>query len=372
MKFKRIVPLLLILTLLFLSACDKQAGTPPEEPSTPPPSVSVPPVTEPEPAPEPEPEPGPYDGPVNPLTGLPIDGQWANARPMAVMINNLKKALPQQGNGGADIIYEVVAEGGITRMLGVYQTVEGVGVIGSVRSSRPYYIELALGHDAIYIHAGGSTDAYTDMSSWKVDHMDGVNGHYSDTSAGLFWRDRDRVEGHHYSSEHSLITAGKNILAVLEKSGFRLEHEENYVYDMTFAEDGTPEGGETAVTVTVPFSSYKTGVFRYDEESASYLVEEYGEPYIDGNSGEQIAVTNVLVLQTSIRNSGDSYGHMIVNLTGGDGWFACGGKAVPITWEKGDRSHQISYYLTDGTPLTLGQGKSYVNIISTSKTVTFE
>ena len=366
MKFKRAVLLLLALSLLLLPACGEQAEEPPEEPSTPPPSVSVPPE------PEPEPEPEPYGSPVNPLTGLPIDERWANARPMAIMINNLKGALPQQGNGGADIIYEVVAEGGITRMLGVYQTVEDVGIIGSVRSSRPYYIELALGHDAIYIHAGGSTDAYTGLHSWNVDSMDGVNGRYSDSAAGLFWRDRNRIEGRRYSLEHSLITAGENILAVLEQSNFRLEHEENYVYDMAFAGDATPEGGETAVTVTVPFSSYKTGVFRYDEESASYLVEEYGEPYIDGNSGEQVAVTNVLVLQTSIRNSGDSYGHMIVNLTGGDGWFACGGKAVPITWEKGDRSHQISYYLTDGTPLTLGQGKSYVNIISASNSVTFE
>lgn len=368
--FKRAISLLLALSLLLLSACGEQAEEPSATSSGPPPatpqhSASV------TPEPKPEPKPEPYDGPVNPLTGLPIDEQWANARPVAVMINNLRGALPQQGNSAADIIYEVVAEGGITRMLGVYQTVEGVGVIGSVRSSRPYYIELALGHDAIYINAGGSTDAYTGLRNWNVDYMDGVNGYYSSAAAGLFWRDRSRVEGHYYDFEHSLVTAGENILTALEHSSFRLEHEENYVYDMTFAEDGTPKGGETALTVTVPFSNYKTGVFLYDEQSASYLVEEYGAPYIDGNSGQQIAVTNVLVLQTAIRNSGDSYGHMIVSLTEGSGWFACGGKAVPITWKKGDRGCQISYYLADGTPLTLGQGKSYVNIISASETVTF-
>ena len=71
-------------------------------------------------------------------------------------LNNLKKAQPQLGNAQADIIYEVPAEGGITRMLAVYQTLDGIGTLGSIRSSRPYYIELALGHDALYVHAGAA------------------------------------------------------------------------------------------------------------------------------------------------------------------------------------------------------------------------
>lgn len=71
------------------------------------------------------------------------------------------------GQSQADIIYECLAEGGITRMMGVYQSVEGVGMIGSVRSARPYYLELALGHDALYIHAGGSEDAYAKIRSWE-------------------------------------------------------------------------------------------------------------------------------------------------------------------------------------------------------------
>ena len=77
-------------------------------------------------------------------------------RPVAVMLNNLKAAQPQLGVSQADIIYEVPAEGGITRMLGVFQTLEGVGDLGSIRSARPYYLELALGHDALFVHAGGS------------------------------------------------------------------------------------------------------------------------------------------------------------------------------------------------------------------------
>lgn len=358
----------LVLALILLSACGEDAaGT--NETATP--SLSQPEMTVSLPSEEPSEE-IVEDVPVNPLTGLPMDGAQINARPVAVMLNNLKAALPQQGNSAADIIYEIVTEGGITRMLGVYQSVEDVGILGSVRSAREYYIDIALGHDAIYIHAGGSTQAYEDLEALDVDHMDGVRGQYSYAGSGLFWRDQERVDGKHFDYEHSLVASGESIRNALNESGLRLQHEESYVYEMRFAEDGTPDGGETANCINVPFSSYKTGVFRYDAEQGVYLVEEYGEAYIDGNTGEQISVTNVLVLRTNIVNTGDSYGHVEVEFSGGDGWFACGGKIIPITWEKSDRYDQFHYYTMDGQPLTLGQGKSYVNIISTSKEIDYQ
>ena len=159
---KRKSAFLLALLLLLTTGCGKKsAPTPAEEPETPP-------VIE-EPAAEPEVEPLP-DVPTgtNPLTGLPIEPEYEQRRPVAVMLNNLKKAQPQLGNSQADIIYEVPAEGGITRMLAVYQSLEDVGSIGSIRSARPYYIELALGHDALYVHAGGSPEAYAAENGSRI------------------------------------------------------------------------------------------------------------------------------------------------------------------------------------------------------------
>ena len=95
------------------------------------------------------------------------------------MLNNLKSALPQQGNSQADIIYEVLAEGGITRMLGIYQHPERVGPIGSVRSARQYFWELSQGHNAVFIHAGGSPEFYETKSRLGLFTVDGVNGAYS-------------------------------------------------------------------------------------------------------------------------------------------------------------------------------------------------
>ena len=284
------------------------------------------------------------------------------------MLNNLKTALPQQGNGQADIIYEVLAEGGITRMLAVYQNPSRIGLIGSVRSARQYYWEIAQGHDAVYIHAGGSPEFYNTKYSKNLFTVDGVNGKYSDKDAGMFWRDRDRIPGHHYDVEHSLLTSGKAIVTMLAEEN-RAEHSDGYRYEMTFADDGTPAGGIDAATVNVPFSSYKTGVFRYDEDTGLYLVEEYGEPYIDGNDNSQVAVTNVLVLQTSIIVLDDA-GRVRVDLSAGKGWFACGGRMIPIRWEKGGSGEQFRYFNEAGEPLALGRGKSYVCVTPVSQTVT--
>ena len=96
-----------------------------------------------------------------------------------------------------------------------------------------------------------------------------------------------------------------------------MEHKDGYAYPVTFAEDGTPAGGSPADQVTVRFSSYKTGVFNYDPDSGKYLVEEYGAPYVDGNTGEQVGVKNVLVLRTSVSNlEGDDAGRQAIRTTG--------------------------------------------------------
>lgn len=358
--------LLLALTLL-LAAC----GAPAAE-VTPTPGPDPLPIED--PLPTPEPTPTPYDGPLNPLTGEPIDEKWADKRPVAIMLNNLREAQPQLGQSQADILYEVLAEGGITRMMGVYQSVEGIGKIGSIRSSRPYYLELALGHDAVYIHAGGSEDAYAKIRQWGVAALDGVNGPYmsNNENGNLMWRDPERRKS--YSLEHTVVTTGASIIERFAGySSLRQEHEEGYVYEMAFAEDGTPAGGAPANKITVPFSNYKTGVFTYDASTGRYLAEQYGGPYVDGNTGEQVSAVNVVVLLTACRNTGDKYAHITVDLSsGGAGYFACGGQVIGITWSKSAPDGQLVYRDLNGNPLTFGVGNTYVNIVPLDSAVSFE
>lgn len=351
MKKRTRVLLLAAALILTLTGCGKKDIPPEPEPEE---STDI------VPSPEPEPEPQPYvPAGTNPLTGLPMEPEYEGKRPVAVMLNNLKAAQPQLGISQADIIYEVPVEGGITRMLALYQTVEGIEILGSVRSARPYFVELALGHDAIYVHAGGSQDAYSNIYSWKVDHMDGVRGA---DDAEIFWRDPDRRKNNGY--EHSLVTSGQNILDYLAEERFPTEHGSGWNYLQAFKEDGAPAGGETAEHVKVRFSGYKTGTFDYDAASGKYMVGQYGKEHVDGSTSEQVSATNVLVLKTSTAVL-DDVGRLHVQTTGeGDGVFFCGGKAVPIRWSRKDRNSSFVYTLEDGSSLALGQGNSYICIIN--------
>lgn len=307
----------------------------------------------------------------HPLTGEVVEEDVSEGRPYAIMLNNIKDALPQLGQSQADIIYECLAEGGITRMLAVYQDVSEVEMIGSVRSSRPYYLELALGHDALYLHAGGSEDAYTYISSWGVDAFDCVRGPYMSSTVGgnIFWRDSWRQSNLGY--EHSVVTTGEAILTYIPEST-RMEHEDDFTYEQTFYSETESIGGETALEITVPFSSYKTGVFIYDETSETYFVEEYGSAYVDGNTDEQVAITNVLVLNAVVTYTGDSLGHVDIDFdAGGTGYFATAGEILPITWSKDGIYEELQYFYEDGSPVVLNPGTSYVNVIPNTNSTTW-
>lgn len=317
---------------------------------------------------DPEPEPEPVLRYTNPLTGEGCETDISKKRPIAVMINNHKNGQPQLGISKADILYEIPAEGGITRMMAVFQDVSGVGNIGTVRSARDYYASLALGMDALYLHAGGSPQAYQFIKNWGMPAFDCVNGPYEGT---LYWRDAARKKNK--GLEHSVLTSSEKILKLFPTYRYRLEHKEGYFYPMSFAEEATPVNGEPANTITVKFSEYKTGIFRYDGASGLYKVEQFGQTHTDGNTGEQLAVKNVLVLQTDIyRIKGDSAGRLSVRTTGsGKGKFACGGKVENITWSRTKDNKAMTFLNEAGEELQFGIGTTYINIVGGSTTYTF-
>ncbi len=360
--------LLSIMILLSCAACGKKGGetTPPEDD----------PVVEPDPQPidepdDPEPDPEPVVVITNPLTGEPLENEdLVNARPVAVMLNNIHYAMPQHGTSDADMIFEYDVEGSITRMVAFYQDPSKVGTIGSVRSARACFVETVLGMDAIYVHAGGSNEAKRMIRNLAVDHI-------SEGASGVFWRDAERRKT--MAIEHTLMTSGENIVQYLDNSSFRREHKEDFSYPITYVEHATPTAGENAAHVMVRFSSYKQGYFDFNAETGRYRVSQRFstlgriDPYIDGNTGEQVEVTNLLVLRTKVVNSGDSKGHMNITLQGGNvGMFFCGGKAEPITWKKATMYDPFTFYHEDGTPLELQVGHTYVCVIGLNADLTYE
>lgn len=303
----------------------------------------------------------PKEEPVrNPLTGEVLDNPEAvNNRPVAVMLNNIHEAMPQHGVSDADMIFEYLVEYGITRMVAFYQDVSDVDTIGSVRSARPYFVETVWGMDAIYVHAGGSAAALNMIWNLEMDHLD-------ESDFDVFWRDEER--GETMAFEHTLMTNGPRIWDCVQEYGWRTQHQEDFSYPVTYVSDGTPYSDWTANKVSVVFSGYKTGVFTYNAASGKYRVSQYDEPYIDGNTQQQVEITNLLVLRTDMYQL--STGHMSIDVQGsGSGYYICGGKAVDIQWHKAEMDDPFTYTLADGTPFSLGIGKTYVCVVDTDADV---
>ena len=322
---------------------------------------------EPEATPEEKEEEISYDI-VNPLTGEVLEEDISENRPFAFVINNLKAATPQCGISKADIIYEVPVEGGITRMVAIFQDISDAGAIGSIRSARPYLIDIALAYDSVFIHAGGSDQAYTDLKNKGVLNFDGVNGW---RGTDIFYRDAERRQTAGY--EHSLFTSSNLIEEIIyPMDDIRLTHEDGYKFDQTYETDLDLQG-EAANSIIAQITSSKSTSFEYDAESQTYKIFEYDKEYTDGNTDQQVSAKNVIFISTDIsRVSGDSAGRLSVRTTGeGTGYFAYNGEIIPIKWSRDSYSEQFEYFTQDGSPLALGRGNTYVCVMYSDDDVSY-
>jgi len=305
----------------------------------------------------------------NPLTGLGTAKDLTSKRPAAIMVNNIAAAMPQVGISQADIVYECLAEGGITRLLMVASDYENLGKVGSVRSSRPYYLDFAANHDAIYVHAGGSDDAYAQIRGRDVDNMDGVNGSYAGT---IFYRDPERVATMAY--EHTMVTEGARLKQGMELFGYRDTVSSDFVNPVSFPVWGynVELSGDKAEYVKIPYNtkSYDTQIveYEYDANTGKYLRYQFNhKAHIDGTTGDQLAFDNIIVLNVPHYATGDSYGHRNVNTVGnGDGYYIAGGKKISINWSKESKDGNITFTTEDSKPLVINRGKTVINIVENS------
>lgn len=299
---------------------------------------------------------------INPLTGLEISSEKINSRPVAVMINNISQAQPLLGVSKADILYECLVEGGITRIEAIYKDISSVKSVGSIRSARPPFITLARGLDAIYVCCGTSTQAEELLSQNVIDCFDLQN------YTNLSFRDEWRQEN--LGFEHSLLSSGELISNGIKNESMRSTT--NLSYNQKFSSDSQINNGMSAQKINVNFSGYKFTDFKYDYDKNTYLVYQYGEPMNDSVYDVQNTADNVLVLHVDTKEIDDE-GHIMLELIGnGDGYYASNGKYIPIKWSKESEDTPIQYKTTDGNDLVMTAGRQYICCIPISKSVTFE
>lgn len=299
---------------------------------------------------------------TNPLTG---EGQMTEQmnRPYAVVINNIKAALPHHGVSQADVIYEILAEGGITRCLAIFTDLSDVEKLGSIRSARTYFIDLAKAYDAILVHAGGSEYAYDEFSKSGWPHLDGIQG-----ASKYFYRDQARLNKG-VAKEHTLFTTGENVLAAAEAKNIKLSRDEAMNYGLTFSE-AVDIAGDAASKITLKFTKKRETIMTYNPDTGLYEGYQQGGDYIDGNTGEVMTFKNIIVLHA--RTSSDGY-RMFADLIGtGNGYFACNGEMVAIKWSRKSAKQPFVYTLADGTPIELGVGATYIGILPNTSSVDFE
>ncbi|WP_440116277.1 DUF3048 domain-containing protein [Paenibacillus sp. QZ-Y1] len=282
-----------------------------------------------------------------PLTGLPVD-ERISRRPLAVMINNAPAARPQSGLSSADIIIEVLAEGGITRFIAIFQSEGGVETVGPVRSIRPYLIELGESYDGVLIHAGGSPAAYSILQRQQKQHMDEISN-----GGPYFWRSSDRKAPHNLYTSVDKLREGSDIKGYSRDS-------KSPVY--TYNEEGSTSGGETAEQFGVHYllDSYRV-TYDYDEVSGRYMRLVNGKADQDVDNGDQIGAANIIVAGANHKVL-DSVGRLSVNLEqGGDAMLFQKGKMIRGQWVK--KQGDIIRFVQKGSEVALVPGKTFISIV---------
>ena len=304
----------------------------------------------------------------NPLTGE--KGYSASAvgkRPVAVMVNNVRAALPQYGIAAADVIFELPVEAGITRLMAVYADYTAVPDVCSIRSCRYYYPLLCLGMDAVYCHWGmDQTIAKETLARTGIDRFDGAN--YTGT---LFFRDEARQKT--YAIEHTGYLKGSNLPDMLTNKGMRTDLAPDYRKPLfNFAENDIPLSDNQTPTreITLNFSGPYFSTFQYDEAAGVYRKLHSGSPHMDLHTGTQLAFENVFILQTDIHTREDEY-LMDVALSGGTGFYAVNGGIRAITWTKDAETAPIRVFEVSGEELTVSPGKSYIGMIGYDKMISY-
>ena len=281
----------------------------------------------------------------SPLTGMEIANEAAAKLPVTgVMIENSPAARPQSGLKKAGVVYEAVAEGGITRFLALYQG-EKPTLIGPVRSLRLYYLSWVAPYQASIAHVGGSPNALSQVR----------NGNYRDIDQffndGSYWRSRDRY------APHNVYTSGEKLDQLNSTKGYN-----NSGFTSFARADSKPVESPNATSVNINLSGslYNTS-YTYDKASNSYLRSMAGAPHTDREDG-QIAPNTVIAMEVGVEARAQNYdGYEDIKTTGsGKAYIFQNGTVATATWSKADINSPLKLTDESGKDVALNRGQTWI------------
>ena len=285
-----------------------------------------------------------------------------NDRPIAVMIDNHNDAWPQAGLQKAYMVYEIVVEGGETRLMALFKGAE-VEKIGPVRSARHYFIDYAMENDAMYVHFGWSPQAQSDIAKYSIANINGIA-----EDGVTFWRVKDKY------APHNAVTSTEKILQSAKNKNYRLTSIEesvlNYVTD-----EVNLENGQGAISVTIPHSTLQTVKYEYDEENKVYKRYARKKEQKDWDSGEAITTKNIIITfcdNYTLSDSENKGRQGLKNIGTFNGYYITNGKAIQIKCIKEARDEKTIYQDLEGNVINVNDGNTFVNICPTSAKVVIE
>ncbi|MEG2500386.1 MAG: DUF3048 domain-containing protein [Oscillospiraceae bacterium] len=297
---------------------------------------------------------------TSPLTGLALTG--SAKRPLAVMIDNVRVALPQRGIGAADIVYEMVTESGITRLMAMYSDYETMPEVGPVRSARDQHVQLMLPLNPLFLHVGASTYA-TDLLDKYHYSKYSINGYLQ---SGALRLDSERNAS--TSIEHCWFTDGALFTSAANACKLSLKPDVQYsVFDFADETRVLPDGD--AKNVSLRFSSYVSSSFSYNDEKQKYYKSQFSAPQIDENTGEQLAFDNLIILFTDITKYPDGILANVDFRFGGVGYYFSKGRYENIRWLKGSETSPLLIVSADKSErnVKINPGTTYVAVVDLGK-----
>lgn len=317
---------------------------------------------------------------------------WAQRRPLAVMIENSVDARPQSGLNSADIVFEAVAEGGVTRFMAMYYCdAQAFDVtVAPVRSARTYFLDWASGFNVpLYAHVGGANlPGPADALGQIQEYGWNLENDLSQFSIGYptFVRNANRLEGKQVATEHTMESSTERLWDVaLERGWTNLSPERKYgrttVGGDEWSEGYTPwTFGDSSQRGDVRNISYNfwsgytdySVSWDYDAENNVYLRKLAGQPHIDLNTNKNIAASNVVVLFTQEKGPIDELKHLLYTTTGkGKALVFNNGEVTQANWEKADREDELAFFDTKGKAIEFARGKVWISVLDTANEVTY-